>query len=231
MSSALNPLLDDQAFSLEVVEGALTLRSHLAEPPGDLVLDFLNGRVGFRRRREEGRKLPLARAAGLTPQFKPRVVDATAGLGRDAFVLATLGCEVTLVERVSVVAALLQDALERASRDVEVGPIVGRMRLVAADALDFVDTLQENEAPDVVYLDPMYPERDKSALVKKEMRFLRALAGDDLDAEALLKASLAKAQKRVVVKRPKRAPPLGGPAPSHSIESENTRYDVYVTKK
>jgi len=226
----LTALFDEGAFSLERVDGALTLRSRLAEPPGSLSLDFLHGRVGFRRRREEGRKSPLGKAVGLHQFAEVSVVDATAGLGRDAFVLATLGCHVTLVERVPVIAALLDDALVRAFADAEVSPIVARMNLVVANAASFLAALAGNEVPDVVYLDPMYPEREKSALVKKEMRFLRVLAGDDLDSTALLAAALDKARKRVVVKRPRRAPPLLGPSPSHVIESENTRYDVYVTR-
>lgn len=221
---------DETAFSLEFVDGALTLRSRLAEPPGELTLDFLGGRVGFRRRREEGRRLPLARAVGVHQTSGLSVLDATAGLGRDSFVLASLGCNLTLVERVPVVAALLADALARAARDEDVAPIVGRMTLIGANAVEYLRGLDKLAWPDVVYLDPMYPERVKSALVKKEMRFLRALAGDDLDAELLLATARLTAKKRVVVKRPKRAPPLPGGMPSHVIESENTRYDVYVVK-
>lgn len=224
------PVYDEAAFSLEFIDGALTLRSRLAEPPGELTLDFLGGRVGFRRRREEGRRLPLARAVGVHQTSRLSVLDATAGLGRDAFVLASLGCKLTLVERVPVVAALLADALARAAGDEDVAPIVGRMTLIGANAVEHLRGLDKLAWPDVIYLDPMYPERVKSALVKKEMRFLRALAGDNLDAELLLAIARLTAKKRVVVKRPKRAPPLSGGVPSHVIESENTRYDVYVVK-
>ncbi len=123
---------------------------------------------------------------------------------RDGFVLATLGCRVELIERNPVVAALLQDGLERAAAAAEVAPIVARMTLRQGNAIELMREWS-GEAPQVIYLDPMFPHRDKSALVKKEMRLFRPFVGDDDDAPALLEAALALASHRVVVKRPRKA--------------------------
>lgn len=198
--------------------------------PGPVYAEFVTGQAGHRRRFGGGRGQPLARAVGLKGGATPRVLDATAGLGRDGFVLACLGCTVTLVERSPVVAALLRDGLERAKADPGIGALVReRLHLEMADAAAYLQN-PGGERPDVVFLDPMYPHRDKSALVKKDMRLLRAVVGDDQDAPRLLAAALARARQRVVVKRPRPAAPLEGPPPTMAIQGENTRYDVYVTK-
>ncbi len=171
----------------------------------------------------------IAKAVGVQPGIRPRVLDATAGLGRDGFVLASLGCEVTLVERQPLIAALLEDGLERAGRDPDVAPIAARMRLLGGNSADLMRAW-DGEAPQVIYLDPMFPHRDKSALVKKEMRLFRPLVGDDLDAPALLQAALALASHRVVVKRPRKAPIIEGPKPGYSLEGKSSRYDIYPKK-
>ena len=217
--------------SIDTIPGyRLALQQFGADAPGPVDVDFVGGKVGHRRRTAEGRKQPLARAAGLKHGAHPSMLDATGGLGRDAFVLATLGCSVLVVERSPIVAALLHNGLERAHADAATAPIAERMTLVNADARTYLHTLSGAHQPDVIYLDPMYPQRDKSALVKKEMRVLRALLGDDQDAAELLATACRYAQHRVVVKRPGRAPCLGGIKPSMSIENENTRFDVYLTK-
>lgn len=157
----------------------------------------------------------------------PSVVDGTAGLGRDAFVLASLGCTVTMVERHPVVAALLEDGLRRAYQDAEIGDWMReRMRLFHGSSLEALSKLAQEV--DVVYLDPMYPHRDKSALVKKEMRVFQSLVGADLDADGLLAPALALATKRVVVKRPDYAEDLDGVKPNTVIETKKNRFDVYV---
>ncbi len=222
----------DFLLALYPVPEAPGYRLELRQPgrgaPGPVAAEFVHGSVGHRRRFGGGRGQPLARAVGLKAGATPDVIDATAGLGRDAFVLASLGCRVRLIERSPVVAALLDNALARAETDPEVGPIAARMRLLIGEGRRLLSSVAERERPDVVYLDPMYPERDKKALVKKEMRAFRTLVGADEDADALLAAALDCARRRVVVKRPRKAPPLEGPKPSMSIESENTRFDVYV---
>lgn len=208
----------------------LELRQCGPEAPGPVYVDFVGGAVGHRRRFGGGRGQPMAKAVGLKSGVTPSVLDVTAGLGRDAFVLASLGCEVTLVERSPVVAALLADGLERAAQDAECAPIVGRMHLRHGQAATFLADLNENARPDVIYLDPMYPHREKSALVKKEMRLFREVVGEDPDADALLEAALKAARQRVVVKRPDYAEPLAGRKPTLSFDTKNHRFDVYVLK-
>ena len=171
----------------------------------------------------------IAKAVGVQSGVRPTVLDATAGLGRDAFVLASLGCEMTLIERQPLIAALLEDGLARALRDAEVAPIAARMRLLCGNAIGLMQQWQD-EAPQVIYLDPMFPHRDKSALVKKEMRLFRPFVGDDLDAPELLAAALELASHRVVVKRPRKAPCIAGPKPSHALDGKSSRYDIYPKK-
>ncbi len=217
-------------FYLCLANAGLELRQTDAEAPGPIRVDFASGALLHRLRYGGGRGQPLARAVGMKPGFSPRVWDATAGLGRDAFVLASLGSQVELCERCAPLAALLDDALGRAALDAEVGTwIQARMRLLHADSRAALAGLGTTERPDVVYLDPMYPPGKSSVLVKKEMRALQLVLGGDQDSPALLEAGLAAALRRVVVKRPKRAGWLAGKQPSTYVESKNTRYDIYVT--
>lgn len=193
-------------------------------------IDFATGAMGHRLRFGGGRGQTLARAAGIKPGVTPTVWDATAGLGRDGFVLASLGCRVTLCERSAVLAALLADGLQRTALHPEIGDwIEARLQLVHADSVSALSRLAVTARADVVYLDPMYPAGKEHVLVKKEMRALQAILGPDEDSAALLDAALASARRRVVVKRPKRAPPLDGRKPSASVASKKTRYDLYVT--
>ncbi|MEK6550622.1 MAG: class I SAM-dependent methyltransferase [Pseudomonadota bacterium] len=152
------------------------------------------------------RREPLARALGRTVRS---VVDATAGLGGDALRLAGLGCTVIAVERSPWIAALLDDALARLRAGAgTLADLAGRITLIHADAREFL--ANHEDRPDAVYLDPMFPpKRRKRAAVRKELLWLRELAGDDPDADALLSAALAAARERVIVKRPDHAPPIG----------------------
>lgn len=134
---------------------------------GGIFVDFVSGAMSHRRKFGGGRGEAVAKAVGIKKGFIPSVVDATAGLGRDAFVLAALGCEVRMLERHPVVAALLDDGLQRGYADAEIGDwLKQRMTLIHASSIDAL--LEITPAPDVVYLDPMYPHRQKSALVKKK---------------------------------------------------------------
>lgn len=190
-----------------------------------LSIDFCQGQLAHRRQFGGGRGQALARAMGMRANVNPQVIDLTAGLGRDAFVLASLGAKVTMVERQPIIHALLADALKRARQNPQTQAIVARLKLVFADGKEFVQTLKPS-ASTVIYLDPMYPERQKSALVKKNMRELRALCGSDADSALLAQTALLSGAARVVVKRPKNAPALVGSPPA-AVASKNTRYDIY----
>lgn len=198
-------------------------------PPdsGPVFIDFIDGKLAHRRQFGGGKKQPLGRAIGLSSKQTPTVIDATAGMGRDSFVLASLGCQVMMIERSAVVAAMLQNALDRAMEDEFVAEIAARMTVHCADASDYILSTNEH---DVIYLDPMYPEKRKSAAVKKDMRALQALVGPDLDSDKLLDVALQKAKHRVVVKRPKHAEPVAENKPNTTISSPNTRYDIYTIK-
>lgn len=228
------PLATEQSPASATHHLALTLeRLELRElgvgAPGPIYVDFTAGAADHRRRWGGGRQQPLARAVGLKGSSGLTVIDLTAGLGQDAFVLACLGCSLRLVERSPVIAALLRDGLRRASLNPDIGAMVTqRMSLQVADGRKYLLSLNASEWPEVIYLDPMYPERRKTALASKEMRLLRALAGDDLDAPELLATALTHARRRVVVKRPRRAPALSGPMPDARIIAPNTRFDLYL---
>jgi 16S rRNA (guanine1516-N2)-methyltransferase len=204
----------------------LVLRHTELSKQGDILVDFASGAATYRRKFGGGKSEAIAKAVGLTKKAGLSVIDATAGLGRDALVLASLGASVTLVERNPLVAALLWDGLRRARLDPELQDwLPARLQLVFSQA---ITALQSLPAPDVVYLDPMFPAREKSAAVKKEMRAFHDVVGADPDADALWQAAYALANKRVVVKRPGYAEFLAGQKPSMSIEGKNNRFDVYV---
>jgi len=192
--------------------------------------DFLGGALGWRLAHGGGRGQAVARAIGVKQgRTAARVLDLTAGLGRDAAVLAALGCEILALERNLAVFALLADALQRALADAEGAlRLGGRLRFERTDARDFLARGAAAEF-DVIYLDPMHPDRAKSALVKQEMRLFRALVGADDDAGDLLVAALASGAPRVVVKRPAQAAPLG-PAPDAVIAGRTTRFDLYLRR-
>lgn len=215
-----------QGWYLTLQDGALVLRNADLPKQGDILVDFASGAATHRRKFGGGKAEGIAKAVGLNKKPGLSVIDATAGLGRDAFVLASLGAQLTLVERNPLVAALLADGLRRGSRDPQTADwLPQRMQLVHLPALAALCSLP---APDVVFLDPMFPPREKSALVKKEMRAFHDVVGADDDADALLAPALALARHRVVVKRPGYAGYLAGQKPTTSIEGKNNRFDVYV---
>ena len=223
------PLQSDAEYALQLGHDGLQFAELGPQAAGPIRVDFVSGAVAHRRLFGGGSGQMIAKAVGIAPGVRPTIVDATAGLGRDAFVLAELGCAMTLIERQPLIAALLEDGLQRASADPEVGPIVARMKLLCGNAIELLGAW-ESEAPQVIYLDPMFPHRDKSALVKKEMRLFRPLAGDDDDAPALLDAALALATHRVVVKRPRKAPSIAGQLPGYALEGKSSRFDIYPKK-
>lgn len=199
-----------------------------------IVVDFVAGASRHRRLHGGGRGQPIAKAVGIKAgNIIPSILDATAGLGGDAFVLAGLGCSMQLCERSPVAHALLSDGIARARNggDPTVKAIIEQVNLLAVDAKQYMQDLLTGEAvvtkPDVIFLDPMFPEKRKNAAPKKEMLAFHQLIGADEDADALLPLALQVAQRRVVVKRPRHAPVLAGIKPGLVLEGESTRFDIY----
>ncbi|WP_239953407.1 16S rRNA (guanine(1516)-N(2))-methyltransferase RsmJ [Pantoea sp. Z09] len=218
----------DDACALALVQTATHLELRKRDEPklGGIFVDFVSGAMAHRRRFGGGRGEAVAKAVGVKSGYLPDVVDATAGLGRDAFVLAAIGCRVRMLERHPVVAALLDDGLQRGYQDAEIGGwLRERLTLIHAPSAQALGDI--SPAPDVVYLDPMYPHRQKSAMVKKEMRVFQSLVGADEDADALLEPARRLAKKRIVVKRPDYAPPLAGVATQSAVVTKSHRFDIY----
>ena len=168
----------------------------------------------------------LVRAVKLKGVERPLVVDATAGLGEDSFLLAAAGCRVLLYEKDPVIAALLRDAWERAKRDPETSEIAERMTVIEGDSVAALPTL--DPPPDVVLLDPMFPERRKTALVKKKFQLIHQLERPCENERELLDAAFAAKPKRIVIKRPAKGPCLAGVKPSYSLDGSAVRFDCIV---
>lgn len=209
------------SFVLRENAGRLELTARHHPGYGAVCADWSTAEL--KRRIAAGRRQLLARAIGLHKERGLRVLDATAGLGRDGYTLAALGAQVTLAERHPSIAALLADAHRRALADPATAEAAARMRLAATDARNLLA-----QAWDVIYLDPMYPGHGKAALAKKELQLLRELTGGDADADGLLEPSRRSARLRVTVKRPLKAPWLARVEPAFSLSGTQARFDVYV---
>jgi len=192
-------------------------------------VDFAEGALAHRQQFGGGRGQAIARAIGLRHGNTPVVLDITAGLARDAYILACLGCRLTLVEQSPVLYTLIEDGIQRGmSHAVSADVLKHVTKLVNADSIQYMRHLDRETRPEVIYIDPMYPERKKSARVKKDMQILQHLLGKDENAELLLATALEYAAKRVVVKRPVHAESVAGIKPDTSISSKKTRYDIYI---
>jgi 16S rRNA (guanine1516-N2)-methyltransferase len=194
-----------------------------------VAIDFFKKSILRRLQGHLARGELIAHAVGIKGDYFPTIIDATAGFGVDALILAHLGCQVTMIERSPIICALLADALERAK---DYHPAwLARLNLYCLDAKVFLERqISHQQRVDVVYLDPMFPRRMKSALVKKEMRILTKIVGSDEDAENLFDIAKQCAKKRVVVKRPRHAKPLAGEKPSTVFHASASRFDVYILK-
>lgn len=222
------------AYRLVFASEGISLQQGKAKNAQKIAVDFCEGANAHRRKFGGGKSQMIAKAVGVSARFKPSVLDATAGLGADAFVLASLGCKLTLFERSPIAHLLLDDGLSRAricalSQDPHLQTIIQRMSLVAGDALEELKNF-DKQSVDIVYLDPMFPQRKKSAEVKKQMQAFHHLIGQDLDAVGLLDLALRVAHYRVVVKRPRTAPHLGGQAPTYSLQGKSSRFDIYALR-
>jgi len=205
-----------------------------SKKPLAISVNFAEGKAQHRRLHGGGKGQDIAKAIGLNKISEPTVLDLTAGMGGDAFVLASLGAKLTMIERNPIVHALLKDALDRAELkdDAELQAILTRLSLSKQHATDYLNQLTDSEYPDVIYLDPMFPSRNKSAQVKKEMQFFHDIVGADEDSESVFLLALNKAKKRIVVKRPRLAEKITASLqPAFEIIGKSTRYDVYLPIK
>ena len=208
----------------------LMLKDLSAPQETPIYVDFSAPKLLHRCQQAGAAKQSLAKAVGIKPGYRPAVIDATAGLGRDAFVLAALGCKVILMERNPIVAELLLDGLRRGQLHAYSSMIIqSSIRFVPGDAVKLIKGLTDEEIPDVMYLDPMFPHRSKSAQVKKEMRLFQTVVGVDEDVNELLDVALKTAKKRVVVKRPNKGPENEVRKPQLTLTGKSTRYDIYFT--
>ncbi|PSJ80146.1 class I SAM-dependent methyltransferase [Neisseria iguanae] len=192
---------------------------------GRVQVDFTGGAAQYRRTKGGGELIGKA----VNHTARPTVWDGNGGLGRDSFVLASMGLNIHSFEQHPAVACLLHDGLNRALQHPDTAEIARRMTLHFGNtSILMPQTAQAIGHPDVVYLDPMYPQRQKSAAVKKEMAYFHGLVGTTQDESGLLNTARAVAKKRVVVKRPRLGEFLNGEKPAYQYSGKNTRFDLYL---
>jgi len=208
--------------------GQIALQPLTKPLPHAVAVDWANKSLLWRLQHGGGRGELIAKACGIKKELVPTIVDATAGFGKDSLLLASLGCQVTLVERSPLVAAMLADGWQRAIHEPALAEILPLMQLYHSDAKRYLSQLTAEQYPDVVYLDPMFPDRGNTAKVKQDMQSFHIAVGADFDADELLAPALAVAKKRVVVKRPRYAVALAQQKPSLVYEGESSRFDVYL---
>lgn len=201
----------------------LQLKACRKGAPGAVWVDFMSGKVAKRAASSSVKTEAIAKAVGLKKHPGYAVLDATAGLGRDAFILAGLGAQVTLLESSRIVGALLADGLARARGHHDA---ISRMFFHEGDSIPYMGYHQGQF--DVVYLDPMFPAKNKKALAKKEMQLLQEVVQQADDMLALFDAGMACARHRVVVKRPRLGPSLVPIAPSYCLQGQSNRFDIYI---
>jgi len=230
--SAVVNVKNDSQWQLVYTSEGLALRLSNEPSWGDIRVDFNSAALHYRKQHGGGRNEAIAKAIGIKGKESLSVIDCTAGMGNDSFVMASVGANVIMLERSQIIAALLEDALNRMEALPE---LCARLSLVKTDATGYImdQGAKKDGKPlaDVIYLDPMFPHKKKSALVKKEMRAFQQLLGDDVDSAQLLEAALSYAGSRVVVKRPSSAEPIelaSGRKPNTAIESKKHRFDVYI---
>lgn len=216
-------------FLLFYNNARLSLQQNDEGAAGPLCVDFEDATLTYRQRHARQPEAILKALGGRHGETL-RIVDATAGWGLDAFVLASAGHNVELYEKSAILHALLQDGLRRAtaSADDRLIAIARRMTLHLGDSSLALRAWGETR-PDIIYLDPMFPERNKSAKVKKNMYLLQQMLHDELPAETLLRDALSLAGRRVVVKRPAHAGFLEGIKPSFQLTGKSSRFDIYLT--
>lgn len=222
---------NSEQWQLVFTDKGLALRLSSEPNWGDIRVDFTSAQLAYRKQHGGGKNEAIAKAIGVKGDQSLKVLDCTAGMGVDSFVLASVGASVTMIERNPLIAALLEDGLERAQSFFadDMSACVHNMKLVHADAAEFIQT--SSETFDAVYLDPMFPHKKKSAMVKKEMQAFQKLLGPDVDSDDVFQQAIEIATQRVVVKRPSHAESLSHgqfSKPSVQITTKKHRYDVYI---
>ena len=213
--------MDNNKSRLQYIDGKLTLCSGEMNLYGDfsqliprLKINNLNGEM-------------LIKAAKLKGMdHTPIAVDMTAGLGEDAFLLAGAGCKVIMFEQDEVIASLLEDAIKRGKEIVEIKDVMDRMTLIKGDSIEGVKSL--DIIPDIVYLDPMFPQRQKSGLIKKKFQIIHELEKPCSNGSDLLNAAISTKAKKIIVKRPQKGENLVDIKPNYTISGKAIRYDVYI---
>lgn len=214
---------ENDKFSLFLDNGNLFLKSKIHKDWLPFTIDFSSKEF---LRRKDDKNQEILKAVGIKKDSNLKVLDTTAGLCRDSFILANFGCKMTMLERNSIIFLLLQNAIENSKNSPEIAKITQNMTLINQDSIEYLKNLKENF--DVIYIDPMFPKTNKSRLVKKDMQIFREIVGDDLDSNKLLELALQQNAKRVVVKRMKKAEYLANKKPNFEIVGNTTRFDVYI---
>lgn len=244
MISVLDEARMDEAVELAGILGVQVVRGRIDDRADGAMLIYAEDGLGLEgnglhlradlskmiprlRAGNLNRELLVKAARGKSAQMTGRAIDATAGLGEDALLLAAAGWDVVMLEKDVVIAALLDDALKRAADNPVLSPVVERLDLIECDSIEFLADLKEDV--DVVYLDPMFPDRGRSSLAKKKFQLLHMLEGPCPDDAALLEAAFSVHPRKVVVKRPLKGDALGGRKPSYSLRGKTVRYDCYVS--
>ena len=210
-------------YLLQATESGLCLADTFSDQH-PILIDFTSGQFNYRIKKGARKREMLAKAVGV--KDRANVLDCTAGLGRDTFLLASLGCRVTMIERSPVLALLLGDALQRASRHADHSETVTRIELVLGNTIDYLSSVER--VPEVIILDPMFPARNKSAQVKGDMQMMQRFLGTDDDVDVLFAAACATKCKRIVLKRPlyeKFELPV---KPTNTLKGSSVRFDVFV---
>ncbi|MEM0909481.1 MAG: class I SAM-dependent methyltransferase [Pseudomonadota bacterium] len=228
-SSTRKKQFSNEQWQLVVTKKGLVLRLSSQPDWGDIHVDFCGNSLAYRRQHGGGKKEPLVKAVGLHKNRDLRILDCTAGMGVDSFIMAAAGGKVTMLERQYHISALLEDALERAKQNKL--DLSHRLILKTVDAFDYLQGSPDKY--DIIYLDPMFPHKKKSALVKKEMQAFQKLLGEDTDSSKVMTLALSQAHRRVVVKRPNQADPLQNDEkrlPDLATTTKKHRFDIYLTR-
>lgn len=228
-------IAEDYSHILRIEQQGLSLISNSPSVGQETVaptrVDFLDAGLRYRRL-TSGKSQGIAKAIGLNKLKSPTVLDATAGLGKDAFILASLGCTVILLERSPIIHALLEDGFHRAleSTEEDVIKIINEMTLINTDAKNYLEKIiaGKQDKPDVIYLDPMFPPRTKSAKVKKDISLLQQVLGIDEDFDEVFKLARHCAIHRVIVKRPGKKTKDSDLKLNFQIEGKSAHFDVFV---